>query len=90
MADRIKFAVSATPVETLTDENSATHDIIASEVLKTLGGGGDSLSLTSYAQTAAVQGYLNATVNYSTATHAAGGTRLITSATADFIFIKLT
>ena len=36
MADRIKFSVSCTPIETLTDENSQTHDIIASEVKRTL------------------------------------------------------
>lgn len=89
MADRIRFAVSAIPIETLTDENSGTHDVIAGEVLKQLGGSGDSLSLTAYNGTAANQGYLNATVNYSTATHAAGGTAL--SATeGDFIFIKNT
>ena len=89
MADRIKFAVSATPVETITDENSASHDILASEVLKQLGGGGDSLSLAAYNNSAANQGYLNATVNYSIATHSAGGTQL-TGIEPDFIFIKNT
>ena len=90
MADRIKFAVSAIPIEAITDENSGTHDVIASEVLKTLGGSGDSLGLTNYANTAASQGYLNATVNYSTASYAAGGTRLTTQDSADFLFIKNT
>ena len=90
MADRIRFAVSATPIETITDENNASHDILASEVKTKLGGGGDSFSLAAYNQTAAAQGYLNATVNYSTATYSAGGTQLTALATADFIFIKNT
>ena len=90
MSDRIKFAVHLTPIETITDENSGSHDIIASEVGRSLGGGGDSLGLAAYNNTAASQGYLNATVNYSTASHSAGGTRLTTMASADFIFIKNT
>ena len=89
MAGKIRFAVSAVPIETLTDENSGTHDVIAGEVLKQLGGSGDSLALTAYNGTAANQGYLNATVNYSTATHADGGTKL-TATEGDFIFIKNT
>ena len=89
MADRIKFAVRCTPIETITDENAAEHDILASEVNRSLGGGGDSVDLTSYAGTAANQGYLNAAVNYKIATHSAGGTAL--SATeGDFVFIKNT
>lgn len=89
MADRINFAVTATPIETITDENSASHDILASEVLTKFGGGGDSLSLAAYNNSAANQGYLNATVNYSTATYSAGGTQL-TAIEPDFIFIKNT
>ena len=89
MADRIKFAVRCTPIETITDENAAEHDIIASEVNRSLGGGGDSVSLANYTGTAANQGYLNAAVNYKIATHSAGGTAL--SATeGDFVFIKNT
>jgi len=90
MADRISFAVTATPIETLADENSGSHDVLSGEVNTKLGGGGDSLSLASYAQTAANQGFLNAAVNYSTASYAAGGTKLTALATADFIFIKNT
>ena len=90
MADRIKFAVRCTPIETITDENAAEHDIIASEVNRSLGGGGDSVDLANYTGTAANQGYKDAAVNYSTATHAAGGTQLTAITTADFVFIKNT
>ena len=90
MADRIKFAVRCTPIETITDENAAEHDILASEVNKSLGGGGDSVTVANYAGSAANQGQLTAATNYSTATHAAGGTQLTATTTADFVFIKNT
>ena len=89
MSDRVRFAVSATPIETITDENSVSHDILASEVLHTLGGSGDSLSLTAYNGNAANQGYLNATVNYKAASYTGGGTEL-TVTEGDFLFIKNT
>jgi hypothetical protein len=89
MAGKIRFAVSATPIETLTDENSGTHDVIAGEVLKQLGGSGESLALTAYNGAAANQGYLNATVNYKSADYTAGGAKL-TNTIPDFIFIKNT
>lgn len=91
MSDRIQFAVSATPIETLASENTPTGDtdIIASEVGVILGGSGDSVTLDGYEDAAATQGYLNATVNYLDITHAAGGTQ-IRSGTTDFIFIKNT
>ncbi len=91
MADRIKFAVSCTPIETLTDENSGTKDIVASEVGTSLGGNGDSINLANYsARTAAQQGYLNATVNYLDAVHTAGGVALSAGNESDFFFIKNT
>ena len=90
MADRIKFAVSAMPIETITDENSGSHDILASEVGRSLAGSGDSVNLTSYATAANIQGYLNAAVNYRDATHAAGGVVLNDSGGGDFFFIKNT
>lgn len=89
MADRVRFSVSAIPIETLTDENSQTHDVIASEVKRSLGGGGDSVDLTAYNGTAANQGYLNATVNYKIASHEEIGTQL-TATEPDFFFIKNT
>ena len=90
MADRIKFAVSATPIETITDENSAEHDILASEVLHNLGGNGDSVDLTSYAGTAANQGYKDAAVNYLDAIHTGEGTKLSATEPCDFAYIKNT
>lgn len=89
MADRIRFSVNITPIETLTDENAQTHDIIASEVKKSLGGSGDSVAISDYSGTAANQGYLNATVNYKVASHSTGGTAL-SATVADCIFIKNT
>jgi hypothetical protein len=89
MADRIRFAVSAIPIETITDENNASHDILASEIGKSLGGSGDSIGLTSYAGTADAQGYLNTAVNYREAVHTAGGV-LLSATEGDFLFIKNT
>lgn len=89
MADRVKFSVLATPIETLTDENLQTHDIVASEVKRTLVGSGESINLTDYSNTADAQGYKDATVNYRSASHSAGGTQL-TTLIPDFLFIKNT
>ena len=89
MSDRIQFAVSITPIETLTTENSTDQDIIASEVGKSLGGGGDSVSLDGYEDVVATQGYADGAVGYLSVTHSAGGTQVRSGAT-DFIFIKNT
>lgn len=89
MADRIRFAVVATPIETITDENSGSHDILASEVGKVLSGQGESLALSNYSGSAAAQGYANATVNYLEAIDTGEGTS-IGNAGNDFIFIKNT
>jgi hypothetical protein len=89
MADRITFAVSVTPVETLTTENSTSVDVIASEVNVTLGGGGDSVDLDGYEDAASTQGYSNAAPYYIDAIHTAGGTQCV-SGVKDFIFIKNT
>lgn len=89
MADKITFAVSCTPQEELTNENSGTIYVIASEVNKSLGGSG-SATCSSYAGSAADQGYLNATVNYMEAIDSADTTDISAEATATFVFIKNT
>jgi len=89
MADKVTFAVSCTPQEELSTENSTTTYVIASEVNKTLGGSGTA-TCASYAGTAANQGYLNATVNYFEGLDSADDTDLSSEATATFIFIKNT
>lgn len=89
MSDRIKFAASATPIETLTTENSTDKDVIASEVNKTLSGGGDSVGIANYSGAAATQGYADGTVNYLSVSHSAGGTQ-ISGSGKDFFFIKNT
>jgi len=90
MADRVRIAVSETPIETITDENAGTHDIVASEVGKSLGGNGDSIALASYARTAAIQGFLNATPNYLDAVHTAIGALVSDDSGSDFFMIKNT
>ena len=89
MADSVKFSVSCTPTEELTNENLGTVSIIASEVGKSLGGNG-SATCASYDLTAANQGYLNTTVNYYEATDSADTNDLSSETTATFIFIKNT
>ena len=89
MADKVTFAVSCTPQEELTNENSGTTYVIASEVNKSLGGSGTA-TCASYAGTAADQGYLNATVNYMEAIDSADTTDISSEGTATFVFIKNT
>jgi|TARA_Y100000296_G_C5019792_1_gene179274 hypothetical protein len=90
MADKVTFAVSCTPQEELSTENSTTTYVIASEVNKSLGGSGTA-TCASYAGTAANQGYLNATVNYLEAPDGAGNEVAISSeSSASFVFIKNT
>ncbi len=89
MADRIKFRVSAMPIETLTTENNTDKDVIASEVNRILGGGGDSVSLDGYEDSASGQGYANAAPYYIDAVHTAGGTQCV-SGVKDFVYIKNT
>jgi len=92
MADRIKFAVSATPIETIAAENTPTGDtdIIASEVGVILGGSGDSTGLANYGGTAVKQGYLNGAVSYLDVTHSEGGVALSAERSPDFVFVKNT
>jgi len=89
MADKVSFAVSCTPQEELTNENSGTHYVIASEVNKSLGGSGQA-ACASYAGTAANQGYLNATVNYLEGIDSANTTDISAESSATFVFIKNT
>ena len=89
MADKVTFAVSCTPQEELTNENSGTIYVIASEVNKSLGGSG-AATCASYDGTAANQGYLNATVNYMEAIDSADTTDISDEGTATFVFIKNT
>ena len=94
MADRIQFAVSATPVETLTSGDGATtSDILAGEVARTLGGAGSAV-VSNYQNSNATQGlggsdagpginlYVNCVDNSATA--------ISSEATASFLIIKNT
>ncbi len=88
MADHLQITVSVAPIEELTDENSGTTKIIASEVAAVLGGSGTSVDLANFSNAADGQGYLNGTVNYHDATHSAGGVQL--GSPRDAFFIKNT
>ena len=90
MANRVSFAVSATPIETVEDDTTTNHDILASEVGKILGGSGESITLTNYAGTAAAQGFADGAVNYKIASVAAGGSALTGQTNPKFIYIKNT
>jgi len=89
MADKVTFAVSCTPQEELTNENSGNTYVIASEVNKSLGGSGTA-TCANFGGTAADQGYLNATVNYMEAIDSADTTDISSEGTATFVFIKNT
>lgn len=90
MSDRIRFSARVTPIEELTDENAGNKDIIASEVGRSIGGSGDGIDIDDYNQTANVQGYKDAAVNYRDAVHTAGGVQLTSLATCDGMIIKNT
>ncbi len=94
MANRIQFAVSATPVETLTSGDAATTtDILAGEVGKILGGAGSAV-VSDYQNAYATQGiggdsgtagvhtYINCVDNSATA--------ISSETTASFLIIKNT
>lgn len=61
--NRVRYAISVTPVEQLTDENAGIHDVIAGEVGKSLGGGGNSC-VNDYTELGDDQGYTNAKAYY--------------------------
>lgn len=88
MADSVKFAVSVTPVEELTDEQGNVHSVIAGEVGKSLGGNGSAV-VVDFSDTAVKQGYLNATVNYLECVDNSS-TQISAETTASFVFIKNT
>ncbi len=88
MADHLQITVSVVPIEELTDENSGTKKIIASEVAAVLGGSGTSVDLSNFSNAANGQGYLNGAVYYHDATHSAGGVQL--GSPRDAFFIKNT
>lgn len=93
MANRVSFAVSATPIETLTSEDAiTTYDVLAGEVGKVLGGSGE-VDVTNYSGDADDQGFKDGSPYYVHAefSAAAEGNKL-TSATAgaNFYFIKHT
>jgi len=104
MADKIRYSISVTPVETVTqavaftniednanhaDVTNNSHDVIATEVATSLGGTGEAVC-NGYNGTAANQGYLNQTVNYGEAGDSADTNDLSSETTASFIFIKNT
>lgn len=88
MADRLVYSVSVSPQELLTDEQSNSYWVVSGEVGKSLGCSGISV-VTDYANTAAAQGYLNATVNYAEVIDSATQS-VSTETTASGIFIKNT
>ena len=104
MADRIIYSVSATPIETVTqavtysniedtsnhaNSTNNSHDVLATEVGKTLGGSGESVC-NGYAATAAYQGYLNQTPNYRLTPDDGDTTDISAEASASFVYIKNT
>lgn len=90
MADHLQIEVSVTPIEELTDENSGTKRIIASEIGRSLGGNGASIDLANYGGSAATQGYANGIVNYLDAIHTSEGTKLSLVEPCDAAFIRNT
>lgn len=90
MANAVKYSISIEPLEELTDVNGSTHNIIASEVGRTLGGSG-SAGVVLYNATPQNQGYKDAAVNYKEALDGAGQEeRCSSETTATLVFIRNT
>jgi hypothetical protein len=92
MADHINFAVSAVPIEELTDEQSNTVKVISGEVGRSLGGAGDSVDLSAYNGSGANQGFTNGAVVYKDTAIGDGTVPTALSAIddPDFVYIKNT
>ena len=90
MADKVRYSVSVTPLEDITDEQSNTYTIIAGEIGQNLGGSGEA-PVVDYSASASDQGYKDGAVNYLEAPDGAGLEVAISSeSTASFVFIKNT
>lgn len=102
MADRIRFAFSVMPIETvkraiaytqveqadvLDDVSATDYDVNATEIGKNFGGSGVCL-ITDYGNSAEAQGYVNRTPNYKEAYAIAVG--VSTETAAKFLMIKNT
>lgn len=89
MASRVKYAVSITPIVTMTSTDADNHDAIGSDIGKSLGGS-DSVAVGQ--ETHTTIGYSDGTVAYGNAP-ANGGAKLQLGADAtdyDMVFIKHT
>tara|TARA_Y100000310_G_C20150061_1_gene564293 strand:+ start:41 stop:559 length:519 start_codon:yes stop_codon:yes gene_type:complete len=84
----VKFAISATPIETLTDAESGTHSIAASSAYGTAGGSGTITLAAINATGGATHGYQDGVKYYGSA--AVGALADLTIAAAEFIFVKNT
>lgn len=90
MADRVKYSISLTPIETVAaEESSISNDIVASEIGKSFSANGTA-TVTDYSGTTTVQGYLNRTQYYLEAIDSADTTDISSEATASFVYIKNT
>ena len=90
MADKVRYAISVSPLEDITDEQSNTYTVISGEVGRNLGGSGEA-PVADYSASAADQGYKDGAVNYLEAPDGASGEVAISSeTTASFVFIKNT
>ncbi len=90
MADHIDFAVSATPIEELADEQSNTVRVISGEVGQSLGSGGSSVDLSAYNGSGANQGFTGGAVVYKSISHSAGGTAISATNLPDFVYVENT
>ena len=89
-AGKVKFAISATPIETLTSLGSeaATQSIAATQCFGTIGGSGE-VTVTAIDDTGgATHGYASGVKHYASAAVGALGT--VTIAAADVIVVKHT
>jgi len=104
MADKIRYSISVTPIEEVTmavsytgeeqagvliDQSNSSHEVLATEINKPLGGSGEA-QVSDYQGTAAAQGYLNTVVNYLEADDNVDNVDISSEATASFVFIKNT
>lgn len=103
MANRVKYSISVTPIETIKraiayteeekdgvfeDVTATDYDVVATEIGRSFGGNG-AVDVTNYEGASATQGIHNRTINYGNAQYS-GPVPFTTESTASFVFIKNT
>lgn len=89
-SDKVQFAVSCTPIESLAEQQGGTTNILSSEVARSLGGSGSVVDLaTGFDATGgAAHGYASGVANYVSSAAATTPTAFSALTAVEFVIIK--